>query len=335
MCKGFGFVMFQDPADATRAQMSLIESGFAITFAKISRPSKAMGSSKGKASQIQEDPTNIYFSNLPMSFDEVKLQSLLMPYGRVTSCRILRDHNTQASRGVGFARMGERGACEKVVQEFCGRVLEPGAEPLQCKFADCPSHRTKPLRFPQQEFALDVFDTTQQPNLAQNMFIQNGLVPVYNTPYYSMPQFQTLQTAPVNTPTLTTPPLESTTAFALQSPTPQRQPQQHQQHQQHQQLRTSQGQLLSFNQIPQQTYTMNTMNHQLRHSHGGYVTSNMVIVPQPLSPTQQYLHNEYGGFIPVCTNTMPTTGISGQEETKIYAKETKRKTKKETLAPMI
>lgn len=55
------------------------------------------------AQQQEQDPTNLYISNLPLSMDEQELETLLKPFGQVISTRILRDSNG-TSRGVGFAR---------------------------------------------------------------------------------------------------------------------------------------------------------------------------------------------------------------------------------------
>lgn len=53
--------------------------------------------------QQEQDPTNLYLSNLPVSMDEQELENLLKPFGQVISTRILRDAHGM-SRGVGFAR---------------------------------------------------------------------------------------------------------------------------------------------------------------------------------------------------------------------------------------
>ena len=55
--------------------------------------------------QQEQDPTNLYISNLPVSMDEQELENMLKPLGHVISTRILRDANG-VSRGVGFARYG-------------------------------------------------------------------------------------------------------------------------------------------------------------------------------------------------------------------------------------
>uniref|UniRef100_A0A8C6KWI8 RNA binding motif, single stranded interacting protein n=1 Tax=Nothobranchius furzeri TaxID=105023 RepID=A0A8C6KWI8_NOTFU len=124
-CKGYGFVDFDSPAAAQKAVASL----------------KATGVQAQMAKQQEQDPTNLYISNLPVSMDEQELENMLKPFGHVISTRILRDANG-LSRGVGFARMESTEKCDVVIQNFNGKFLKtpPGmtapAEPLLCKFAD-------------------------------------------------------------------------------------------------------------------------------------------------------------------------------------------------------
>ncbi|XP_030203681.1 RNA-binding motif, single-stranded-interacting protein 3 [Gadus morhua] len=124
-CKGYGFVDFDSPAAAQKAVSSL----------------KATGVQAQMAKQQEQDPTNLYISNLPVSMDEQELENMLKPLGHVISTRILRDANG-VSRGVGFARMESTEKCEVVIQHFNGKYLKtpPGIpapnEPLLCKFAD-------------------------------------------------------------------------------------------------------------------------------------------------------------------------------------------------------
>ncbi|XP_072530347.1 RNA-binding motif, single-stranded-interacting protein 3-like isoform X2 [Salminus brasiliensis] len=124
-CKGYGFVDFDSPAAAQKAVSSL----------------KATGVQAQMAKQQEQDPTNLYISNLPVSMDEQDLEGMLKPFGHVISTRILRDANG-VSRGVGFARMESTEKCEVVIQHFNGKYLKtPPAipappEPLLCKFAD-------------------------------------------------------------------------------------------------------------------------------------------------------------------------------------------------------
>ncbi|KAG8585686.1 hypothetical protein GDO81_005112 [Engystomops pustulosus] len=123
--KGYGFVDFDSPGAAQKAVTAL----------------KATGVQAQMAKQQEQDPTNLYISNLPVSMDEQELESLLKPFGQVISTRILRDANG-TSRGVGFARMESTEKCEAVISHFNGKYIKapPGVpapqEPLLCKFAD-------------------------------------------------------------------------------------------------------------------------------------------------------------------------------------------------------
>ncbi|XP_026126933.1 RNA-binding motif, single-stranded-interacting protein 1 isoform X5 [Carassius auratus] len=124
-CKGYGFVDFDSPAAAQKAVSALKSSGVQAQMAK----------------QQEQDPTNLYISNLPLNMDEQELEAMLKPFGQVVSTRVLRDTNG-ASRGVGFARMESTEKCEAVISHFNGKYLKTPAgvmapsEPLLCKFAD-------------------------------------------------------------------------------------------------------------------------------------------------------------------------------------------------------
>uniref|UniRef100_A0A3B3ZSF7 RRM domain-containing protein n=1 Tax=Periophthalmus magnuspinnatus TaxID=409849 RepID=A0A3B3ZSF7_9GOBI len=91
--------------------------------------------------QQEQDPTNLYISNLPLSMDEQELENMLKHFGQVISTRILRDSNG-TSRGVGFARMESTEKCDAVISHFNGKFIKTPAgvpaptEPLLCKFAD-------------------------------------------------------------------------------------------------------------------------------------------------------------------------------------------------------
>ncbi|XP_026145101.1 RNA-binding motif, single-stranded-interacting protein 3 isoform X2 [Carassius auratus] len=138
-CKGYGFVDFECPAAAQKAVSSLKASGVQAQMAK----------------QQEQDPTNLYLSNLPVSVEEQELEALLKPFGHVISTRILRD-TSGASRGVGFARMESSEKCDVVIQHLNGKYLKtpagsPGpSEPLLCKFADgTQKKRQTQSKFPQ------------------------------------------------------------------------------------------------------------------------------------------------------------------------------------------
>ncbi|XP_056590767.1 RNA-binding motif, single-stranded-interacting protein 1 isoform X2 [Triplophysa dalaica] len=124
-CKGYGFVDFDSPVSAQKAVAALKTTGVQAQMAK----------------QQEQDPTNLYLSNLPISMDEQELENLLKPFGQVISTRILRDSNG-VSRGVGFARMESTEKCDAVISHFNGKFIKSSSgmlgasEPLLCKFAD-------------------------------------------------------------------------------------------------------------------------------------------------------------------------------------------------------
>ncbi|XP_058442144.1 RNA-binding motif, single-stranded-interacting protein 2 isoform X2 [Marmota monax] len=124
-CKGYGFVDFDSPLAAQKAVTALKASGIQAQMAK----------------QQEQDPTNLYISNLPLSMDEQELEGMLKPFGQVISTRILRD-TSGISRGVGFARMESTEKCEAIITHFNGKYIKtpPGvpapSDPLLCKFAD-------------------------------------------------------------------------------------------------------------------------------------------------------------------------------------------------------
>ncbi|XP_072516628.1 RNA-binding motif, single-stranded-interacting protein 1 isoform X2 [Salminus brasiliensis] len=137
-CKGYGFVDFDSPVSAQKAVAALKNNGVQAQMAKVRpQPMASLPSFK----QQEQDPTNLYLSNLPVSMDEQELENLLKPFGQVISTRILRDAHG-VSRGVGFARMESTEKCDAVISHFNGKFIKStsgmlgASEPLLCKFAD-------------------------------------------------------------------------------------------------------------------------------------------------------------------------------------------------------
>lgn len=121
--------------------------------------------------QQEQDPTNLYLANLPLTFKETDVEQLLAKYGQVISTRILRDQqgtskgtkprhtigvNTKIliksfridSTGVGFARMESREKCEQIIQIFNGTQLQGAKDPLLVKFADGGSKKKNNFKSP-------------------------------------------------------------------------------------------------------------------------------------------------------------------------------------------
>lgn len=139
-CRGYGFVLFQDPQAAALAVQVLTARGTEASFARESHRSPTYP-------PPQEDPTNLYFSNLPFGIEEAELEELLKPYGEVVSTKILRNDSGEG-RGVGFARMTDRLVCIAIISKMHNVVLDGATEPLICKFADNPSHFRGSSHFP-------------------------------------------------------------------------------------------------------------------------------------------------------------------------------------------
>ncbi|XP_054519147.2 RNA-binding motif, single-stranded-interacting protein 2 isoform X22 [Pan troglodytes] len=183
-CKGYGFVDFDSPSAAQKAVTALKASGVQAQMAK----------------QQEQDPTNLYISNLPLSMDEQELEGMLKPFGQVISTRILRD-TSGTSRGVGFARMESTEKCEAIITHFNGKYIKtpPGvpapSDPLLCKFADGgPKKRQNQGKFVQNGRAwprngdMGVMALTYDPTTA----LQNGFYPA---PYNITPNRMLAQSA--------------------------------------------------------------------------------------------------------------------------------------------
>uniref|UniRef100_UPI004038DD52 RNA-binding motif, single-stranded-interacting protein 2 isoform X2 n=1 Tax=Callospermophilus lateralis TaxID=76772 RepID=UPI004038DD52 len=183
-CKGYGFVDFDSPSAAQKAVTALKASGIQAQMAK----------------QQEQDPTNLYISNLPLSMDEQELEGMLKPFGQVISTRILRD-TSGISRGVGFARMESTEKCEAIITHFNGKYIKtpPGvpapSDPLLCKFADGgPKKRQNQGKFVQNGRAwprsgdMGGMALTYDPTTA----LQNGFYPA---PYNITPNRMLAQSA--------------------------------------------------------------------------------------------------------------------------------------------
>ncbi|KAM4023827.1 RNA-binding motif, single-stranded-interacting protein 1, partial [Anomaloglossus baeobatrachus] len=196
-CKGYGFVDFDSPAAAQKAVSALKATGVQAQMAKCRvLYSGSPSISQAQSMQQEQDPTNLYISNLPLSMDEQELENMLKPFGQVISTRILRD-SSGTSRGVGFARMESTEKCEAVINHFNGKFIKtlPGVsaptEALLCKFADGGQKKRQTQNkyvqngraWPREgEVRLAGMTLTYDPTAA----IQNGYVRRFYPPPYSI-----------------------------------------------------------------------------------------------------------------------------------------------------
>lgn len=97
--------------------------------------------------QQEQDPTNLYISNLPLSMDEQELENMLKHFGQVISTRILRD-SSGSSRGVGFARLAPLCSPASVSLEF----TKHGATRSALRVELDPPRPSEPFQFQQEGF---------------------------------------------------------------------------------------------------------------------------------------------------------------------------------------
>ena len=67
---------------------------------------------------------NIYVANLSFDLQDEDLKKLFIPYGEVSSAKIIMDKTTDRSRGFGFVEMADDTAARKAITELDGSTVE-------------------------------------------------------------------------------------------------------------------------------------------------------------------------------------------------------------------
>ncbi len=67
---------------------------------------------------------NLYVGNLAYSMEEQELEQIFVKYGQVTSVKIIRDRETNRSKGFGFVEMADRAQAEKAISELNNQVIK-------------------------------------------------------------------------------------------------------------------------------------------------------------------------------------------------------------------
>lgn len=99
------------------------------------------------AKQREQDPTNLYFANLPSHVDEQMLTEVLQQrfQTKVSSARVMRERSGH-SKCVGFARIDESRVCDQIIDELNNKPF-PGdshsGKVLLVKLADSGSSKKK------------------------------------------------------------------------------------------------------------------------------------------------------------------------------------------------
>ncbi|KAI9018130.1 hypothetical protein CLU79DRAFT_761875 [Phycomyces nitens] len=135
-CKGYGFAMYEREEDCQASIEGLNKAGLQASFARVGHESFS-----SRLRHLQDETsTNIYISNLPLDMTEEKLEELFKPCLTVSN-RILRDPQSGMSRGVGFARLSDRGSAMTIIEKFSGFSIPGSSAPLQVRFADSPAQK--------------------------------------------------------------------------------------------------------------------------------------------------------------------------------------------------
>src|SRR5260370_18984174 len=67
---------------------------------------------------------NIYVANLSFDLQDEDLKNFFVPYGEVSSARIIMDKMTNRSRGFGFVEMADDAAAKKAIAELDGSAVQ-------------------------------------------------------------------------------------------------------------------------------------------------------------------------------------------------------------------
>jgi len=139
--KGFGFVNFSHPDHAKAAvnEMSGKEINGKILYAgKAQKKSERESELRHKFEQLRLERlnkyqgVNLYIKNLDDTIDDEKLKSEFVPFGNITSAKVMRDDKGN-SRGFGFVCFSNPDEATKAVTEMNGRIF--GTKPLYVALA--------------------------------------------------------------------------------------------------------------------------------------------------------------------------------------------------------
>jgi RNA recognition motif-containing protein len=67
---------------------------------------------------------NLFVGNLAYSMDEHELEELFTKFGQVTSVKIIRDRETNRSKGFGFVEMADRGQAQEAINQLNNQVIK-------------------------------------------------------------------------------------------------------------------------------------------------------------------------------------------------------------------
>ncbi|KAI4172047.1 MAG: hypothetical protein LQ343_003794 [Gyalolechia ehrenbergii] len=132
LCKGFGFIKYHNYTDAENCIRGFYYRKYEAKYARV-------GHNERLKTLANPNNTNLYLSNLPKNMNEADLQAIFKskhPEFTIVNHKVLKDENG-LSRGVGFARFETPEACQTIIEEFSGMLLDEAKNlRLQIRYAD-------------------------------------------------------------------------------------------------------------------------------------------------------------------------------------------------------
>lgn len=150
--KGFGFVNFDNADDAAKAVEALNGKKFDDKewyVGKAQKKSEREQELKGKFEQTMKEAAdkyqgaNLYIKNLDDSIDDEKLKELFAEYGKITSCKVMRDPSG-ISKGSGFVAFSSPEEASRALAEMNGKIIV--SKPLYVALAQRKEERRARLQ---------------------------------------------------------------------------------------------------------------------------------------------------------------------------------------------
>ncbi|CAH8513087.1 unnamed protein product [Heterobilharzia americana] len=167
---GFGFCEYEDSDSAHKAITRFNGYRIADKVLKVS-----LAKLQGRLCQS----SNLYVKNFPLTLNEDNLTAEFGRFGRVVQCRILRDHDTNVSKGSAYVLFENPSDAEAAKRSLDGRVWPGSADThvLSIKFATPPyrqsvssakSRNNFKRPFVHQNFRNDCFNDPLSANLTSH-----------------------------------------------------------------------------------------------------------------------------------------------------------------------
>lgn len=121
---GFGFVKYETDDMAAAAIASL--NGKQLM-------NKRMKVSVARPEGQKAEKSELYVSNLPLSFSQEQISALFSAYGSVQEVKLFTDHNSGDSRGVAFVRMCSMETASRAISELAGSIIAGCEHPIEVK----------------------------------------------------------------------------------------------------------------------------------------------------------------------------------------------------------